>query len=1573
MNGTLLLGALVSCSGVTAPARALPACEVRRVLHPEAVQHVITDRGVLRLARQHGQGADGRVVLEAEEGLKLNIAAHGVIGPFAPTGHDTIGTDPSAGSGRFVAFTPLARWERALWTIRAVRPAMLACWYRLQVTQPGTYTFTSQMDAGPAATQTVTVAKGAVRPGWHWHTGGTHRLAAGVNTLSVNAQNGARVDQIALVPQGVTPPQGQHLLPTYAHRPATGTAVTHAIRLAPDETPLRLDVDVDPGGGRAAWAVSADSGTTWQGVPPGGRVGVAAHARVLRFRCTLTESPAGTTPFVRRAALVVSRAPSPPQLAPIRAPFAFQTKGLPLVPATWKGLRWRDGAWTLARTLRPDSAGRIWMDVADADALDLVPACRSWLGKVAGSRAGTALRQGMWNRNLIGFDLHVPKPGTYDTWLRVRLADVTIHPKYHPSVMTQVDRGPTKKVAIHKLGKAYPGAAWRRREWVWLPGGKVELAQGVCTFRVRAGLDFCWFDRVCLVPAGGTAPAGVGPRPSRVSVPQAEATFQTLAGAARDAVRRVTTQGQGAVIDWRCTTDGGKTWRPLSDGRLAGPTRSGSHLTIRCLIRARDKGMPARVTGWQAELADHGATFVQLANAEQRILFDPASGALAGWWADPVGWIVAPGGAQRLFQIGGLSKPLEPSASTLVRRTMGTYEGVRRLVVEHRLLGGDVRATMTVELPTQGLARWNLYVDNRSQVQLYGLDFPMISGVRLGSRPQANRCVSVDGLTGEASGALFGPLPGCFNPTSGLYPGWTSMGWYALYGPGRLGTFTIQTRNPDAYHIWMSQKPDRAAVAMAYRFYRMLVIEPGLTGESTFAAGWHTGDWHGSAERYRRWFRSWMPENRDPKALRHINGWCDPGVMVASRYMTHGWPRMQWMNARFSQLWARAADGTISCTTFPFVNPRLGTAADFRRAHARSRAKGWFHTYYWNYRGWDDAFALSPYIGPTPRTLLPAAIRLRAPGFTDRFAHRDHRGQTQRHGLGPTFHTTDTGRTMCSASDGWNDMLVDGMAHNYGCVLGADGVYLDQTGLGGAFCCNASHGHGQQRAIGQLGNKRALERTIATARQQNPHFAVAIEGNTDQLMAFASFGLWCSNPFWDGNVFAYTFPESKLVRGHSNGGGMDIPFGRYARYLSLFLCANLFGQHLDHREFYTYRRRIGDWMHDGVFQDDVGLTVDRPGIEARWFKRMTDRHVGALVNVHNEQRLAGATLRLRWPALQGVNRSFAYLWGGELRALPVRWQAGAAVVAIPPVPACSILWVAKAPPAERLRAHVRWPIEAGPDKLVLHVANTTPQDVDATMSCRVPSGIRADHMPARVRVAALGVARVEIPIRGVATLAARAEARIRLVAGTASVERACVLAPPLVNGAFEIDSTGHGTPDMWAATGNPRLIHLLQCKKLPPSVHDANQVIHYADGRLDTTGPAEGRRCLRLDGQVMLPWTWCLKPASKVRDRPFHFETGQQMILKPGTRYRLSMQYKYAGPAGELAISAEVCQWPVPEKPAFEARPVARRGSPGRWQAVRLEFTTPADLAGFPTLAIVNKSAHAAWLDDVRVAELPKP
>lgn len=544
--------------------------------------------------------------------------------------------------------------------------------------------------------------------------------------------------------------------------------------------------------------------------------------------------------------------------------------------------------------------------------------------------------------------------------------------------------------------------------------------------------------------------------------------------------------------------------------------------------------------------------------------------------------------------------------------------------------------------------------------------------------------------------------------------------------------------------------------------------------------------------------------------------------------------------------------------------------------------RGIYHTYYWTCRGWVDYPPDPSPIESIPRSLLPPEFKFPTGNFGNRWGAKDEAGNIYPWG----HHSSLPDMIVCPSSQGWQDALTEGMAYYYGNLQGASGVYSDEA-CGYMECYAADHGHNKQHGTWTKGLQDVYRRTLETARKNNPDFAIAIEGNADQLMQYADFGLWGMSEYCDGAPFLYTFPEAKLLRGACNpGGGWPRSLEEYARFIHLFLRMDDLGYNLNRRQFFAHRKRIKDWMYRGRFMDDVHLSINKPGVIAKWFKREDADHVGVLVNIQNEYMVRDATIKIAWPDLKMANAAFGYLLEEE-KVIPVNIRAdnSGATFSVPSAKASSILIPVRFPEEESLRIHTLWPQKPGEDKLVVFLLNIGSGNKEVTISYALPAGVMLKDPPGRVTISAGEVIQFEIPMTGLSALSTFSDAKVTVSDKKNLYEDSCILAPPLYNGNFETDSTGNGTPDGWRTIGHYWYTHLVQNLTLPFS-------LHHADGFLDEENPGEGKYSLRLNGKISLPYYWgrWRKERDKAPIQDWFFNTSHHLILNRilGTGYLLN-------------------------------------------------------------------------------------
>lgn len=201
--------------------------------------------GLLRLPRNYRQGGRGEVIIEAEEPTRF-------VGQDAGDALKTVnGREDRAGGGRYAAF--LSRGE---YDIRVDRPMRLRLWRRTFFPFPGNWTHGEALarrgETGkPQGRTDMTGQEGNRDVGrWLWQQGDVYDFTAGVSTFTLDWQGGARLDQLAFLPEGVEPKRdGEWFAATFAEGVQSGVAVCEPVTLHANQEFRRLDMVSVPAGG----------------------------------------------------------------------------------------------------------------------------------------------------------------------------------------------------------------------------------------------------------------------------------------------------------------------------------------------------------------------------------------------------------------------------------------------------------------------------------------------------------------------------------------------------------------------------------------------------------------------------------------------------------------------------------------------------------------------------------------------------------------------------------------------------------------------------------------------------------------------------------------------------------------------------------------------------------------------------------------------------------------------------------------------------------------------------------------------------------------------------------------------------------------------------------------------------------------------------------------------------------------------------------------------------------------------------------------------------------------------------
>lgn len=1549
----------------------------RRGLSPEKTSDAAFFRGFLRVSEEYAQNPSGQIVMEAERPSAFE--SENIDTPWTSFEKENTASEGECS----------VRLARGTYRFTVSRPGKYHVWYRAWFPSQGNWNHSEYLDDPQAMLQNSDYGAGEPSDSglkhWVWRKGPLRLLTKGKHEFTLDWRGGTKLDQIAFLPEGASPQGTTVFPPTFQRKSAPVDILLEPFSIPEGEKALGLHFEIvkDGCGGNVTAMVSTDAGKSFRELSPNS--GIKAHSgERLFFKLRFHPSADGKTPSLSNVSVLTEKSFYVKDLSADVQKLLQPVGKIELIPCQWSGLRRKNSTWNLSKAVIPDTDKVLWFDAIHADNLILSPSDTSWIMEDTGAYHGKAVYQGVLNRNLASFDFFLPENGVYRPWFRVKLLENAQQYRSGVAALGKVFGAGMPYIPLmyqadgeepveYSGEKPFPTKPFLNSEWVWIPCPKIKLEKGSHVFRLRAGLDYMLFDRVALVPDNSrVVPGGMGGKSLSRTLDRAEVVFQKLGWISIADFGEIQASGlKNAGVNYRFSPDG-VNWMTHENLRKNIASMNKGVFHVKAVIEVIEPGKPASVTSWKMNLSGPGKAF-RFACGLQNLWFDPFRGTLLGWENGKGNWIVPFGGNPRkLFTIA--SETLTPEKKR--RKTPIEFEFVRMelsgdaLFLHYRAEKEDVRVAVCLRRGTDDLPEWGLTLENRSTLALRNIEFPQVENLQISMDPEEVFSTatmpnfgSVDFTAAPLILASPGrEITGFKSAFSGHYPGWHSMGWDSFYTK-KDGAFTIQSRNRDGIGIYFGTTADKGTLRT--NLIRKIYIGPGETRSVSYAFGWHEGDWHRSADCYSDWAHSWMDFSRvNANWAKDSDGWIPcafyyDSAYIPTRYATHLVPELRWLGANHFQAFYNGIDNTPGPAVIPCANTKLGTLEEYRKGSAAARKYNIHVSTYWDARGWNDDYCDSLLLGRTPRSFLPPEINIPARGFGAENVTIREDGSYISFGYMPGDYS------LCAGAKLWQDFLIRGIANNYAKLLGSS-IYHDEACFY-TDCFAEHHAHGKQQGMHMEELRKTHRSAIDLARKFYPEAVIAIEGSPDQLAWNADILLFGLSAYANGTAYQYVFPEAKLYRGVCNPGAswfMSLP--EYTRYIHLF---NRFDTHPDSplkRQFFAHRKRIRDWMHLRKFMDNVNLTVSKPGIIAKWFKTEEKGKTGALINIQNEFSFDSATITLRWDKLRNAKAAAAYLLEEEkvLEVKLVREQGGI-TVSVPSAKASSILIVAEAPQEEVMRISAVWPQEKGEDKLRLAFVNFMGSDRKVSLRYELPSGVTIPNAPKEFTVPS-GVKEIELPLKGIPGLKSLETLRVTISDGIHEQYAETLLAPPLFNGGFELDSAGKGTPDHWRAYGMYWKTLLLQSPALPFS-------INMADGTLDPVNPASGKYSLRLPGKIELPnlsgqvlSSTKPIPPETVKMMPWYFHTGQRFTLKPESRYRVTFKYRFADDSGILEVRP-CAPGPVYGTGVF-IRIEAQKGD-RQWREGKFTYVVGKTYSE-QLVVFANMSGAPVWIDDVKAEEL---
>ncbi|MBR4673034.1 MAG: hypothetical protein IKP00_01080 [Victivallales bacterium] len=1511
-------------------------------LVPESDANIITTPMAAWPHRRFAQKADGSIVIEAEAPWEFTASKLDI---------PSICEEKGCGGGRF-----MQHCKNATYPFTVEKPGTYKLFHRQRVPFSGEWCHTMVLDGKSLRITDSIPATFPTFSQWNWNGTQVVELTEGKHTLSMDFQGGAMLDQIAFIPvdSQLAPKTNEPLSPQFENEGLSGEALYGGFLAGPRYSNAILAYKVS-GKGTVNVTSSLDNGGTWFKVSPGDRLPDCTQNTPLLVKVAISSKTPDELPMVEtlRVNYLVSTE-LPPEKSRLDKSMETTSGKIMLQPAKWSGARWQEDELHFSKPLVQDKEGCIFAKITDADNMVLAPKERSWLEKDERLGGEMVLHQGRLNSNLVSFDFTLKEHGKYRPYFLMRMVLPTtaiimefnrpenVYLKYGYSI-------DNKRVEITGAGKGAPPTqgAYYKGTYYWCGGNPTELAAGEHCLRLLWGMHYMNCAAIALVPEGEKAKA-----PEKTTMPKSSA--RQLATTAT--IEYAEVEGRLISIDceesnFEISFDSGKTFVPLT---LPMKERRAF------VLRGHFKGAIPTVT---AQLAQSAA--IALQDKDQRLLFDRTTGNLTGYFLTDGRPLLPEGCNLPLFnfQIGTQKagyRQIAPEPGNLVERST-RKEGTKQvLTLKYALCNEQVAATVTITVEDGQLPQWELAIDNASKEDIRHITFPTFRDVRLCSEPENSYFTSIRNL------CAFG-WPGASLGGRGLidgpWPGSYSMGYAEMYAKG-IGSFTIQNRNPNGIGVHFTFKPNAGGSAVRMSTTRYYMVEAGKSATVKYAAGYYNGDEHDVCELYGKWAHTWMDFSQVNRPIaKNVTACTHAAYYPPDRTENQMIPLYRWLGYEMHWLvWGRVGYTHLYC-------PNYGTPEAVSAQHQALAEAGQPAIQYWDHYGWSLKYETEPTIKNFPKDAIPFIETLAKPGIAEKAGNRNEFGRLC------VWNYAPPDCTMCTASHEWTDYAIFVMHDHYFTRYKLSGIYADESCVY-VNCHNTAHDHGKQYGMKMVGLGRLFTAVHEKARQSGRDCIINGEGSPDYLLQFEEMGLRSGADALDGAPLLFAFPEIKFFRGEGNHPQDGVPnWDEALRDYHLIARSDVPVYAGNARHFIMHRDRIKDWMYNGVFRDDVGLEPSCVGIIAKYFLRNGKDYCGLLVNIRNEEKRAGAKLRFRRNILPAdaelpVN-ALAYLMEGQ-RTEPVAIeQAGEYFsVSVPADRALSLLIPVRMPAGELVRADLIWPQQKGPDVLRISLMNFGEGRVEVPLKLALPKGLKVTGLPTSVSLRSGEYRLLEVPLQ-------ERESLLKLESITLDVNdihRKEYVLPTICNGSFESHTGKTMAADYWGT--NPQYyIHAMQQLDGKPLDKQA------LGGILDESAPYKGRYALRLPARtVPLPFPKTLAgpygrfnyPKETAR-LPWYYNSQQNVVLKPATKYRLTFAIRFGGDEGELrlqsfAYSERQGQVSLTFKPVTYKPEVGDR----EWSVKELAFETPDTIFNCTQTPVVfvNMGTTDVWVDEVSIREL---
>ncbi len=798
---------------------------------------------------------------------------------------------------------------------------------------------------------------------------------------------------------------------------------------------------------------------------------------------------------------------------------------------------------------------------------------------------------------------HLATPGKYFFWFRV----------WVPRVANwNFDLLINGKVYNISLKDKIPAA----EQWFWIKGPACELGEGSHQLQLRNLMNGKRLDQMLLTLKKNFTPA---PEPAEstplTTVQHAEICFKALLPAGIQQWQKISFENSGGgIVEFSFSTDDGKHFEKLRSLDLSSlPT--GKALTLKMDLH-RQKGLAPEIRNLQIHYLLNEQDYFLLKNSGLELLFSKQTGALSGIRNPLTGSRYQPAlPCENMFELL-VKAPTEKERRYLSftdAKLLVCKKSEKQLKLHWNFPNENIDVVFQLEACPE-LIDWKVTVLNRNaKLDVLEIEAPRISRLRVSDSPEG------DTLAWPFSAGEFLSCPASRGTQSVAYPDHAGLPFVSLFNEKEGFYFALHDPVLVSSHFFARGNHEQDAVELS--IIRKHRIPAGKEQTYHFAVAGHEGAWHSSADLYRSFFHSQYSVNRYRPWLRNADAWLagsntGHGGLMSKRpdysAMLLDFQYAAFLSLPYIQSWGSIFNG--ACPSYYLPRADKGGAQQFAEMIRFWRQYGQIGFYFHGnavtpYYLLTDRYFTVPWEEYPPQYRPPSwewFEQNREYTSSDHSIDKEHLlKQTARLNEAHAKKEIIKGNAEESLTGympmSWHSNAFPNFLHFWTGLyvrdLHCNTAYLDtfafRNHLPDFNPHLALHGEGDKAQL----KKQWLTQWFEQMRQIEPEFCALTEGVADIFGTELFFLLsgFARNP----EIFRYTLPEQIFFQGTCNGLWTKALAEK--SLTQAFLLGNRFDLSVVFSQGYhalRLRQRISPFLNLAIFKDRIGLTCDKPGIEA---------------------------------------------------------------------------------------------------------------------------------------------------------------------------------------------------------------------------------------------------------------------------------------------------------------------------------------------------------------------------------------